>query len=63
MRNKHDAERARKRAERAAARRLRSKTDPDNWPLQEVSTLDDILADRSVSMNMMMKESIHASDR
>lgn len=43
-------------------RGLMARTNPDNWPIQEVHTLDEIIADRSISIQHI-GESFHASDR
>ncbi len=45
-----------------AVRLWLARTHPDNWPMQEVHTLDDIVADRSVSLHKQ-SESSHANDR
>ena len=63
MRNKKRSRKAKKeKACPISVRRWLAKTDPENWPEQEANTLDDIMADRSVTMQTE-KEKIHASDR
>lgn len=57
MPNKKTASRkSRKKKTDGTIRRLLSRTDPDNWPMQEVSTLNDILADRSVNIDFTKGE-------
>ncbi len=41
--------------------RLYAKTHPNNWPLQEVLTLDAIISDRSLSVGQFRAEKIQAS--
>ena len=58
----HPNDKTARRKKRRATRSSTSKTHPDNWPLQEVHTLEDLIADRSVTMNIK-KEILHASYR
>ncbi len=58
MSNKKSASKKsrKKKRDRTTIRRLLSQTHPDNWPMQEVSTLDDILADRSVNIDFTKED-------
>lgn len=41
---------------------MKERTHPDNWPLQEVQTLEDLIADRAVTQSIR-KEILHANYR